>query len=158
MFIAAAAAKPLPSCLTLCDPIDGSPPGFPIPGILQERTLEWVAISLSNVWKWKVKGKSLSRVQLFATPWTAVHQPGQRIKKQRHYLVIKVLSSQGHGFSSSLDQLSSLRSWTHWKPPNAVSSSPCLRVWISSQIIITFSRDSVRVLPPYPLGTVLPSH
>ena len=64
MFIAAAAAKPLPSCLTLCDPIDGSPPGFPIPGILQERTLEWIAISFPNAWKWKVKGKSLSHVRL----------------------------------------------------------------------------------------------
>ena len=71
---AAAAAKSLQSCQTLCDPIDGSPPGFPIPGILQARTLEWVAISFSNAWKWKVKGKSLSRVWLFATPWTAAYQ------------------------------------------------------------------------------------
>ena len=61
---AAAAAKSLQLCLTLCDPINGSPPGFPIPGILQARTLEWVAISFSNAWKWKVKVKSLSRVQL----------------------------------------------------------------------------------------------
>ena len=64
-------AKSLQSCLTLCDPIDGSPPGFPIPGILQARTLEWVAISFSNAWKWKVKVKSLSRVRLLATPGTA---------------------------------------------------------------------------------------
>ena len=61
-------------CLTLYDPIDGSPPGSPVPGILQERTLEWVAISFSNAWKWKVKVKSLSRVWLFATPWTVVYQ------------------------------------------------------------------------------------
>ena len=61
---AAAAAKSLQSCLTLCDPIDGSPPGSPIPGILQARTLEWVAISFSNAWKWKGKVKSLSRVRL----------------------------------------------------------------------------------------------
>ena len=61
---AAAAAKSLESCLTLCDPIDGSPPVFPVPGILQARTLEWVAISFSNAWKWKVKVKSLSRVRL----------------------------------------------------------------------------------------------
>ena len=67
----AAAAK---SCPTLCDPIDGSPPGFPIPGILLARTLEWVAISFSNAWKWKVKVKSLSRVRLLATPWTAAYQ------------------------------------------------------------------------------------
>ena len=71
---AATAAKSLQSCPTLCDPIDGSPPGFPIPGILQARTLEWVAISFSNAWKWKVKVKSLNRVQLFLTPWTAAHQ------------------------------------------------------------------------------------
>ena len=68
------AAKSLQSCPTLYDPIDGSPPGSPVPGILQARTLEWVAISFSNAWKWKVKGKSLSRVWLLATPWTAAYQ------------------------------------------------------------------------------------
>ena len=62
-------AKSLQSCRTLYDPIDGSPPGSPIPGILQARTLEWVAISFSNAWKWKVKVKLLSRVRLLATPW-----------------------------------------------------------------------------------------
>ena len=72
--VAAAAAKSLQSCLTLCDHIDGSPPGSPIPGILQARILEWVAISFSNAWKWKVKVKSLSRVRLLATPRTAAHQ------------------------------------------------------------------------------------
>ena len=71
---AAAAAKLLQLCPTLCDPIDGSPPGSPVPGILQARTLEWVAIAFSNAGKWKVKVKSLSRVRLFATPWTAAHQ------------------------------------------------------------------------------------
>ena len=71
---AAAAAKSLQLCLTLCDPIDCSPPGSSIPGILQARTLEWVAISFSNAWKGKVKVKSLSRVWLLATPWTAAHQ------------------------------------------------------------------------------------
>ena len=71
---AAAAAKSLQSCLTLCDPIDGGPRGSPVPGILQARTLEWVAISFSNAWKWKVKVKSLSRVWLLATPWTTAHQ------------------------------------------------------------------------------------
>ena len=60
---AAAAAKSPQSCPILCDPIDGSPPGSPVPGILQTRTLEWVAISFSNAWKWKVKVKSLSSVQ-----------------------------------------------------------------------------------------------
>ena len=71
---ATAAAKSLQSCPTLCDPRDGSPPGSPVPGILQARTLEWVAISFSNAWKWKVKVKSLSRVWLQATPWTAAYQ------------------------------------------------------------------------------------
>ena len=65
---AAAAAKSLQSCLTLCDPIDGSPLGSSIPGIFQARILEWVAISFSNAWKWKVKVKLLSRVRLCATP------------------------------------------------------------------------------------------
>ena len=68
------ASKLLQSCPTLCDPTDGSPPGSPVPGILQARTLEWVAISFSNAWKWKVKVKSLSRVRLFTTPWTAIHR------------------------------------------------------------------------------------
>ena len=66
-----AAAKSLQSCPALCDPIEGSPPGSPIPGILQARTLEWGAIAFSNAWKWKVKVKSLSHVWLLATPWTA---------------------------------------------------------------------------------------
>ena len=71
---AAAAAKSLQSCPTLCDPIDDSPPGSSVPGILQARILEWVAISFSNAWKWKVKVKSLSRVRLLATPRTVAYQ------------------------------------------------------------------------------------
>ena len=71
---AAAAANSLQSCRTLCDPIDSSPPGSRVPGILQARILEWVAVSFSNPWKWKVKVKSLSRVWLLATPWTAAYQ------------------------------------------------------------------------------------
>ena len=70
---ATAAAKSLQSCPTLCDPIDSSPPGSPVSGILQARTLEWVAISF-NAGEWKVKGKSLSRIRLSATPWTAAYQ------------------------------------------------------------------------------------
>ena len=72
---AAAAAKSLQSCPTLCNPIGSSPPSSPVPGILQARTLEWVAISFSKAWNWKVKGTLLSRVWLFETPWTAAHQP-----------------------------------------------------------------------------------
>ena len=71
---AAAAAKSLQLCLTLCNPIDGSPWGSLVPGILQARALEWVAISFSNAWKGKAKVKLLSRVRLLATPWTAAHQ------------------------------------------------------------------------------------
>ena len=70
---AAAAAKSLQSCPSLCDPIDGSPPGSPVPGILQARIMEWVAISFSNAWRWKVKVKSLTE-RLWATPWTAAYQ------------------------------------------------------------------------------------
>ena len=83
---AAAAAKSLQSCPTLCDPIDGSPPGSPVPGILQARTLEWVAISFSHAWKWKVKVKSLSRIQLFATPWMAAYQapPSMGFSRQEY--------------------------------------------------------------------------
>ena len=78
---AAAAAKSLQSCLTLCDPRDGSPPGSPVPGILQARTLEWVAISSFNAWKWKVKVKSLGRVQLLATPTS--RELCMQVKKQQ---------------------------------------------------------------------------
>ena len=81
---AAAAAKSLQSCPTLCDPIDGSPPGSTVPGILQARTLEWVAISFFNAWKWKVKVKSLSRVQLSAIPWTVAYQAPPSMGFSRH--------------------------------------------------------------------------
>ena len=82
-----ATAKSLQSCPTLCDSIDGSPPSSPIPGILQARALEWIAISFSNAWKWKVKVKSLSHVRLFATPWTAAYQapPSVGFSRQEHW-------------------------------------------------------------------------
>ena len=82
-----ATAKSLQSCPTLCDPIDGSPPGSPVPGILQARTLEWVAISFSNARKRKVKVKSLSRVRLLAIPWTAAHQAplSMRFSRQEYW-------------------------------------------------------------------------
>ena len=83
-FTAAAAAKSLQSCPTLCDHIDGSPSGSPVPGILQARTLEWVAISSSNAWKWKVKVKSLSHVRLLATPWTGAYQAPPSMGFSRH--------------------------------------------------------------------------
>ena len=87
-------AKSLQSCPTLCDPIDGSPPGSPVPGILQAGPLEWVAISFSNAWKRKVKMKSLSRVRLFATPWTAAHQapPSMGFSRQEYWSGVSTAS------------------------------------------------------------------
>ena len=83
----AAAAKSLQSCLILCDPIDDSPPGSTVSGILQARILEWVAISFSNAWKWKVKVKSLSHIWLLATPWTAAYQapPSMGFSRQEYW-------------------------------------------------------------------------
>ena len=95
---AAAAAKSLQSCPTLCDPIDGSPPGSPVPGILQARTLlEWVAISFPKAWKWEVKVKSLSRVRLFATPWTAAYQapPPMGFSRQEYQSGVPLPSPEG---------------------------------------------------------------
>ena len=85
--VAAAAAKSLQSCPTLCDPTDGSPPGSPVPGILQVRTLQWVAISFSNAWKWKEKVKSLSRVWPLSTPWAAAYQapPSMGFSRQEYW-------------------------------------------------------------------------
>ena len=95
---AAAAAKLLQSCPTLCEPINGSPPGSPVPGILQARTLEWVAISFSKAWKWKVKVKSLSRVWLLATPWTAAYQapPSMGFSRQEYWSGVPLPSPTLH--------------------------------------------------------------
>ena len=122
---AAAAAKSLQSCPTLCDPTDSSPPGSTVPGILQARTLEWIAISFSNAWKWKAKVKSVSKCltprdpmdcslpdssihgifQARVLEWVAIafsdDKPRQHIKKKRNYFADKGLSSQSYGFSSS---------------------------------------------------------
>ena len=85
--VGAAAAKSLQLCPTLCDPTDSSLPGSPIPGLLQARTLEWVAITFSNAWKWKVKAKSLSHVWLFMIPWTAAYQapPSVGFSRQEYW-------------------------------------------------------------------------
>ena len=84
---ATATVKSLQSYLTLCNPKDGSPPGSPVPGILQARTLQWVAISFSNMWNWKVTVKSLSRVRLSATPWTTAYQapPSMGFSRQDYW-------------------------------------------------------------------------
>ena len=91
-----AIAKSLQSCPTLCNPIDGSPPGFPIPGILQARTPEWAAISFSNVWKWKVKVKLLSRVRLSVTLWTAAFQapPSMGFSRQKYWSGVPLYKRQ----------------------------------------------------------------
>ena len=98
--IYAAAAKLLQSCLTLCDPIGSSPPGSPIPGILQARRLEWFAISSSNAWKWKVKGKSFSSVLLLAIPWTAVYQapPSMEFSRQEYWNGLPLPSPCTYGY------------------------------------------------------------
>ena len=87
MLSAAAAAKLLQSCLTLWDPIEGNPRGSPVPGILQARTLEWTAISFSSACKWKVKVKTLSRIQLLAAPWTESYQapPSMGFSRQEYW-------------------------------------------------------------------------
>ena len=127
--LAAAAAKSLQSCPTLCDPIDGSPPGSPIPGIPQARTLEWVAIAFSNAWKWKVKMKSLSHVWLLVTPWTAAHQapPSMGFSRQEYWTGVPLPSprilewvaipfSRGYFWDCDLTQISCLagRFFTIW--------------------------------------------
>ena len=92
------AAKSLQSCPTLCDPIDGSPPGFPVPGPLQSRTLEWIAISFSSAWNWKLNVKSLSCVWLLRTPWTAASQapPSMGFSRQEYWSGVPLPSPKVH--------------------------------------------------------------
>ena len=99
---AAAAAKALQS-VWLSSPIDGRPPGSPVPGILQARTLEWVAISFSSAWKWKVKVNLLSRVQLLATPWAAAHQapPSMGLSRQEYWSGVPLPSLVSHSVMSN---------------------------------------------------------
>ena len=96
------AAMSLQLCPTLCDPIDGSPPGSRVPGILQARTLEWVVISFSDAWKWKVKVKSLSHVRLLVTPWTATYQapPPMGFSRQEYWSGLPLPSPDDGGGGS----------------------------------------------------------
>ena len=98
---AAAAAESLQSCPALCDPIDSSPSGSPIPEILQARTLQWVAISFPTAWKWKVKVKLLSPVRLLATPWTAAYQapPSMEFSRQEYWSWVPLPSPNVPGYS-----------------------------------------------------------
>ena len=135
--IVAAAAKLLQSCLTLCNPIDGSPPGYPVSGTLQARTLGWVAITFSNAWKWKVKVKSLSRVRLLGTPWTAAHQapPPMRFPRQEYW--------SGVPLPSPLERLEDFEgrlpdNWQHVEVPAVPWHRNCVskimgRPWLKGQ-------------------------
>ena len=118
-YINAAAAKSLQSCLTLYNPIDGSPPGSAVPGIPQARTLEWVAISFSNAWKWKVKVKLLSHVWLFETPWTAAYQapPFMGFSRQEYWSGVPSPSPTSmlawpKVYSSPMNKIKSPPNWT----------------------------------------------
>ena len=106
----AAAAKSHQSCAGLCDPIDGSPTGSSVTGILQARTLEWVAISFSNAWKWKVKVKSLSHVQLVVTPWTAACQATLSIANS--WTLLKLMSIESVMPSNHLTFCHACLLWT----------------------------------------------
>ena len=129
---AAAAAKSLQLCPTLCDPIDSSPPGSAVPGILQARTLEWVAISLSNAWKWKVKVKLLSRVRPSATPWTAAYQapPSMGFSRQESWSGVPLPSPEKMLVSLNISKCRSKLQWditSHWSE------------WPSSKILQTIN-------------------
>ena len=121
LFSSAAAAASLQSGPTLCDPMDGSPPDSPVPGVLQPRTLEWVAISFSKASKWKVKVKSLSRVRLLATPWTAAYQapPSMGVSRQVYWsgLPLPSPSFLVHGVNHCLNSLLSFLCKSHSFPP-----------------------------------------
>ena len=112
-----AAAASLQSCPTLRDPRDGSPPGSPTPGILQARTLEWVAISFSNARKWKVKVKSISRVQLFETPWTVAHQapPSMGFSRPEYWSVVPLPSL------TKVKGIQNLYKTKHWRKKNCTA-------------------------------------
>ena len=131
-----AAAKLLQSCLTLCDTIESSPPGSPIPGILQARVLEWVAISFSNAWKWKVKVKSFSCVQPVATPSTAAYQAplSMGFSRQEYWSGLPLPSPQKvleQFYSDCFDPVEQFRRARHLNSID--SSSPW--AWYSSPFI-----------------------
>ena len=132
------AAKSLQSCPTLYNPIDGSPPGSPVPGILQARTLEWVAISFSNAWKWKVKVKSLSRVQLLATPWTAAYQapPSMGFSRQEYWSGVPCPSSY-----TVWEAQKHCTAKTHWQNKQR-ESKPRFNYTVSNAFILLSSEQT----------------
>ena len=123
-------AKLLQSCPTLCDLIDSSPPGSPVPGILQARTLEWVAISFSNAWKWKVKVKSLSRVRLLATSWTAAYQapPSMGFSRQEDWSGVPLPSPMNKTRNRNKN-----RGW--WREACSLKGMSLLRGWHLSRML-----------------------
>ena len=136
-----AAAKSLQSCPTLCSSIDGSPPGSSVPGILQARTLEWVAISFSNAWKWKVKVKSLSRAALLVTPWTAAYQAplSMGFSRREYWSRVPLPSPEGraeHPSKAAFSYLSHLTSffWEH--------SEEAQRIWRLNQLFVVLPLKS----------------
>ena len=140
---AAAAAKSLQSCPTLCDPIDGSPPGSSTHGIFQARTLEWVAISFSNAWKGKVKVKSLSRVWLLVSPWTAAYQapPPMGFSRQEYWsglpLPLPSLSfASANQFNKLLLNIHNLHVWGP-TPKTRIKYYPFRGIFIKSRIFCT---------------------
>ena len=125
-----AAAKSLQSCPTLCDPKDGSPPGSPVPGILQARTLEWVAISSSNAWKWKVKVKTFSCCQLFETPRTAASQAplSMGLSRQEYWSGVPLPSSTRTAGLSEYETLGTQRlKYLPSSPLQKKFSNPCCK-------------------------------
>ena len=141
--LAAAAAKSLQSCLTLCNPIDGSLPGSAIPGILQARTPELVAISFFNAWKWKVKVKSLSRVRLLETPWTAAYQapPSMGFSKQEYWSGVPLPSPAQVPYSlpNSPPYICSRLSHIQMKQNTALFQILKLKQHMSKSMCMTFS-------------------
>ena len=122
-------ANSLQSCLTLFDPIDGSPPGSTVPGILQARTLEWVAISFSNAWKWKVKVKSLSRIRPSGTPWTAAYQapPSMGFSRQEYWSGVPLPSPGGE--------------WIH---VICITESLCCTLKTITVLLITYTQYKIK--------------
>ena len=134
---AAAAAKSLQSCPTLCDPVDCSLPGFSAHGILQARTLELVAISFSNAWKWKVKVKSLSHVRLLVTPWTAAYQASlpMGFSRQEYWSGVPLPSPE-----SAIGIHIPPHSWTSLSPP---TSPDCHKAWF--ELSVSYSEFPVAI-------------
>ena len=124
-------------CLTLGDPIDRSPPDSPVPGILQTRTLEWVVISFSSAWKWKVKVKSLSCVWLLATLWTSAYQaPSMGFSSQKYWSGLPwpspILWSSDKWTSSKLALENDLLSWPASFPGVLTSITVHVKcIWVS---------------------------